>query len=118
MKRLVMFLLIAGSSAVQAQSLGDPLRPPSAPASSGAETVQEASPNQLQSVLISPSRKLAVINGQTVALGGRIGDATLARVSETGVVLKRGATLETLHLLPGIEKKKAVAAGRPKGEKP
>ncbi len=109
---LAVTLLATGAPAF-AQGLVDPTRPPSftaapsdaAPATTGA---------QLQSVLISPHRRLAVINGQPVALGGHVGDATLTRITETGVVLKRGDVLETLLLLPGIAKK--PAAPRANGE--
>ena len=91
-----------------AQGMSDPTRPPSASAVDGrGEGAPEAATSQLQSVLISPGRKLAVINGQTVALGGRIGDATLTKITETGVVLKRGDALQSLALLPGVDKKRA-----------
>ena len=62
-----------------------------------------------------------MIDGQTVALGGRIGDATLVKISETGVVLKRGEEYETLRLLPGLDKKPSaarIAHGRNKGANP
>jgi MSHA biogenesis protein MshK len=99
-----------------AQGMSDPTRPPSAAAADGrGEAAGETATSQFQSILISPGRKLAVINGQTVALGGRIGDATLAKITETGVVLKRGDALESLALLPGVDKKRrgarAVRAG-------
>jgi MSHA biogenesis protein MshK len=59
-------------------------------------------------VLISPGRKLAVIDGQTVALGGRLGDATVVAIAPTQVVLQTGATYQTLKLLPGIEKEQGI----------
>lgn len=118
--RLALLLLLASPLAAQAQPLGDPLRPPTAPsaAAAGSESPSQGSATELQSVLLSPTRKLAVINGQTVALGGRIGDATLTQVTETGVVLRRGDKLESLRLLPGLEKKKVAGAARSKGGKP
>ena len=109
----VLAALLAG--AAQAQPMGDPMRPPGLTASGGLAPEPSAGPH-LQSVLISPQRRLAVINGETVALGGKVGDATLVRIAETGVVLKRGESLETLPLLPGIEKKastKARMRGKP-----
>ena len=109
--------LAAGCSLAHAQVLNDPTRPPGvSPAGSAAEVDARAGATQLQSILLSPGRKLAVINGQTVPLGGRIGDATLLAISETGVVLKRGAEVETLRLLPDVDKKPArPAAVRGKG---
>jgi hypothetical protein len=56
-------------------------------------------------VLISPQRRLAVIDGRTVPLGGKVDDATLVQVSETHVTLRRGAELKTLELYPGVERK-------------
>jgi MSHA biogenesis protein MshK len=100
-QRLIALALLAATAAA-AQGLSDPTRPP-APA----ERVEraEAPLSRLQSVLISPGRKLAVIDGQTVALGGRIGDATVIAIAPTQVILQAGATYQTLKLHPGIEKK-------------
>ena len=102
-------LLLASSSAIQAQeNLPDPTRPPagmgaSAPAASGPV---------LQSVLISPGRKLAVISGETVQVGDRFGEARVTRIAEGEVVLIRGEKSQTLRLFPGIEKRQAKG-GRP-----
>jgi MSHA biogenesis protein MshK len=87
----------------QAQALTDPTRPPSAVAESNGEQ-QEAPAARLQSVLLSPRRKIAVINGVTVPLGGMFGEARLVKITETEVVLKSGNETEVLKLFPGIEK--------------
>lgn len=112
--------LLAAACAAHAQGLSDPTRPPGASALE-TETPAPSSP-RLQSILISPQRKLAVINGEAVALGGRVGEATLIRISEASVVLKRNGELETLRMFPsGMDKKPApasVARTREKGEKP
>ena len=94
----------AAMAVAQAQVLTDPTRPPSAGAgASGAQ--QEAPATQLQSVLLSPRRKLAVINGETVALGGMLGEAQVVRITETEVVLKKGNETEVLKMFPGVEKR-------------
>ncbi len=103
-QRLIALCLLAATAAV-AQGLSDPTRPQSAPEERAAASPAEAPASRLQSVLISPARKLAVIDGQTVALGGRIGDATVISIAPTQVILQAGATYQTLKLLPGIEKK-------------
>ena len=59
---------------------------------------------QLQSVLLSRGRKIAVIDGNMVALGGMLGDARVVRITETEVVLKTGEETETLKLFPGVDK--------------
>ncbi len=90
-------------AAATAQVLVDPTRPSSAAGQPGA--VEEApAGTQLQSVLISSRRRLAVINGATVPLGGMVGEARLVKISETEVVLKKGEETEVLKLYPGIDK--------------
>jgi MSHA biogenesis protein MshK len=101
-----------------AQGLTDPTRPPSVQAPSAAASGEEISPQtQLQSILISRGRKFAVINGQTVALGGKVGEATLVNIRETEVVLRTGDGTEVLKLYPNVEKrlvKRAARAGEQK----
>jgi len=101
-QRLIALGLLAATAAA-AQGLSDPMRPPSAMPEERARMEVRAS--RLQSVLISPGRKLAVIDGQTVSLGGRVGDATLVAIAPAQVVLQTGGTYQTLKLHPGIEKK-------------
>jgi len=86
-----------------AQALADPTRPPG-PATAAAQA-GAAPASRLQSVLISKGRKYAVIDGVQVALGGKIGDATLVRLTESEAVLRTGTETEVLQLLPGIDKK-------------
>lgn len=90
------------SHAALAQALGDPMRPPTAVAS---ETPAQETGSRLQSVLISPTRRVAVIDGRTVTLGQRFGDATVIAIAESEVTLQRGAERQKLKLHPGIEKR-------------
>jgi len=108
--------LWAASSCARAQALSDPTRPPSASPAAGQPDAGTGGP-RLQSILLSPGRKIAIIDGQTVALGGKIGDATLVRIAEAGVVLKRGDELETLPLLPAAAKKIPLPRRGDKGAK-
>lgn len=106
---LCVLTALAASPAAAAQAtLPDPTRPPAASADEGTRTApaREGSPlHRLQSVLISPERKLAVIDGRTVLLGGRIDDATVVAITETGVTLRRGERTEVLPLNAGVQKK-------------
>ena len=89
-----------------AENLPDPTRPPSelgAAAASGA-AVPSGGP-LLQSVLISPRHKVAIISGKMVALDGMYGSARVVKISEGEVVLNEGGSLQTLKLFPGVEKK-------------
>jgi len=113
---LLAALSLAAWPAARAQpALSDPTRPPNVlqgamrDASERGEAPAAAS--RLQSVLISPQRRLAVIDGRTVPLGGKVDDATLVQISETHVTLRRGAELKTLELYPGVERK-AVGQGQ------
>ena len=93
-----------------AQALSDPTRPP-ANFGGAADTDADAGGGTvLQSVIISPTNKAAIISGVMVKLGEKYGDAVLVKVAENEVVLKTGATSQTLKLLPGVEKREPAAA--------
>ena len=116
--RLACILLLGAVSSAFAQGLADPTRP--ATAGGGTATGADAGPgtaNGLQTIIRRQGRKpAAVINGEYVVLGGRVGDARLVKVGEDSVVLQGPAGKEEMKLLPGIEKKAAVAA-KPKKAK-
>lgn len=117
---LAVVLLVALTGAptaapAKAQGLTDPTRPPAelavkAPVTEGAVSAV----HQLQSVIISPTRRAAIINGVVVELGGKYGDAVLAKVSEDEVVLKSGTSREVLKLYPAVDKTKAGKRARGK----
>jgi len=67
----------------------------------------------LQSVLIAPQRRLAVINGQTLAVGERIGDATVAAIQPHEVVVKRAGGELTLRLVPRYISRDTNATPKP-----
>ncbi|MDO8065461.1 MSHA biogenesis protein MshK [Janthinobacterium sp. SUN206] len=101
---LAPFLILSlASPGAQAQALDDPTRPPAALwAPADAAPVVAARP-QLQSVLVSTQpggRRLAVIDGQTVKVGGKVGDAVVVEIRDTAVLLRRGKSLETFKLYP------------------
>jgi hypothetical protein len=54
---------------------------------------------RLQSTLVADTRRLAVINGRTVAQGGRIEGATLVEVRQDGVTLEEDGRRIRLRLL-------------------
>lgn len=98
-----------GTAGAKAQVLSDPTRPPAtygAPSATSPSAADEPPPGtQLQSVLLSRGRKLAVINGTTVPLGGMVGEAKLVKITETEVTLKKGDETEVLKMFPGVEKR-------------
>lgn len=103
-----------------AQALQDPTRPPplmakaAAGALPGASAVAPAGP-VLQSVLIGRNaggRQVAVIDGETVALGGAFRGAVLVRMTENEVELLRGRERQVLKLFAAAGQKAAPAAPR------
>lgn len=106
-------LCISGATEAQDARLVDPTRPPQAtsPAARPDQSKPAAGP-QLQSVLISPGRRVAVISGQTVSQGDRIGEATVERIGESSVQLRTGRGRQTLHLLPDVSKRDRRASAQ------
>lgn len=101
---------------VHAQDLPDPTRPPAVMDARPEPTagVQAGGP-VLQSVLISPTRKAAIISGRTVALGEKFGDARVVKITETEVVLRNGKEMQTLKLFPEIEKRPGASRTKTDG---
>lgn len=94
-----------------AQALADPTRPPAALGSSAADSDKPEEPPALQSVLISPQRRVAIINGRSVQVGDKVGQARVARILENEVVLRDGKEVQVLKLFPQVEKKSAAGRG-------
>jgi MSHA biogenesis protein MshK len=85
------------ADAAPAGVFADPTRPPTVSAP-GAE--KGAQNRTVQSVLIAPGRSVAVVDGELVRVGSRLGEAQVVKIDESGVVLRNGAKMETLRLLP------------------
>lgn len=87
----------------------DPTRPPSslyAPTLNATEEwVETQAGSILQSIRKSNGRYTAVINGETVIVGSKIGDARVVKIRETEVILKTADSLQTLKLFPDVEKR-------------
>jgi hypothetical protein len=105
-----MVLLLA--AAAQAQTLGDPTRPPAGQRAGGAggRPAGDSAGPVLEAIIISDTSRAAIISGEHVILGGKIGQARLVQVSEAAVVLLTGDSRRTLKLFPGVNKS---AAGGP-----
>ena len=103
-------------SGAQGSALSDPTRPPSSTAGLGGVQDEAPAGRQLQSVLLSGGRKLAIIDGATVPLGGMVGVARLVKISETEVTLRNGDETEVLKLYPAVDKRPVKrAASRTRG---
>lgn len=97
------FLCLSLLSAVaSAQSAPDPTRPPDSILNNADIEAVNAGP-VLQSVLVSPGRNIAIINGQSVKLHQKFGDFRLVHIGETEVILRNGKETQTLKLFPEIK---------------
>lgn len=83
--------------------LHDPTRPPTFVFTPQEREIVNVGP-VLQSIAFASGRRTAVISGQTVKTGSKIGEAKVVRINETEVVLKTGNSLQTLKLFPDVEK--------------
>ena len=102
MSRLVAAALLVVPALAAAQGgLGDPTRPTSLSEPDSVLAAVQGPRWRLQSTLVADTRRLAVINGRTVAQGGRIDGATVVEVRRDGVTLDHEGQRIVLHLLPG-----------------
>jgi MSHA biogenesis protein MshK len=100
-------------ASVLAQGLDDPTRPPAAfhavRGKAAGETSGAAQGLVLQSVIITQAGRSAIISGQHVAVGAKIGNARLIKVADSEVVLLAGSERRTLKLFPGVDKRVEAA---------
>ena len=114
--------LLLGLLPAAALALSDPTRPSAGLESAGTETAAPVE-RGLQSIIIAPGRRAAIINGQTVELGGIYGDARLIQVNERSIVLRGKRGKQVMQLFPGVKMQKRVrprslsATKHPNGKK-
>ena len=87
-----------------AQIVNDPTRPPAGTYSTDSGDSAATAP-VLQSVMITPTARMAIIGGETVKLGGMYGDARVVKITESGVVLRSATGTETLRMYPEVTMK-------------
>ncbi|MES2899196.1 MAG: hypothetical protein V4723_05665 [Pseudomonadota bacterium] len=111
-KTVAAALAMASILPAGAQGLPDPTRPPPsifAPRNASGSLLATPGGPQLQSILIGRhpgGRHVAVIDGQTIALGGKFKGAVLTRITEGEVVLVSGTSRQVLKLYPTPPTKK------------
>lgn len=104
-----LMLGLYGAAVASAQGMTDPTRPPGGMAAAAGDEAAAGGP-VLQSVMLSPGRKVAMISGEIVVLGGRYGSARLVKLTESEAVLKNGPETTVLRLFPLVEKRVAGSA--------
>ena len=113
---LAVALALALYAASATAQMNDPTRPP-ASFGAGETDAGDGGGIMLQSVLISPAQRAAIIKGVLVRQGEKYGDSVLIEVSENEVVLRSGAIRQVLKLHPGVSMRQigsAAAAGVPR----
>ena len=116
-----LLLLGLGSMAVaQAQALDDPTRPAlewlaAQPVAPGAEVASEGAAAGVQVIVVGPTRKFAIINGQLVRYGQSYNGAKLVGIAPESVVLQKDGSKEKLSMSPAVEKR--VLASQPEASK-
>jgi MSHA biogenesis protein MshK len=113
MKAATVYALVASLALpwmAHAQGLVDPMRPPEM-----ATTASGKAPGGpvLQTVIIAGAQRFAVIDGETVAVGARVGDARVVRITETEVTLRADGATSVLKLYPAVEKKTRASPAAP-----
>lgn len=103
-------VLCALAGSASAQVLADPTRPPNLTRLSADGEIAPPSGPVLQSIVLSPLRRLALINGKLASIGDRVGAATLVAIEIDSVRLREGAGTRVLKLLPEVGKRDAEAA--------
>ena len=99
---LLLAAVMLAPAAPAQQGLGDPTRPTSLDEPEPVQKAARAGPRwRLQSTLVADSRRLAVINGRTVAQGERIDGATVREVRQGGVTLEVEGRRVELRVLQG-----------------
>jgi MSHA biogenesis protein MshK len=86
-----------------AEELPDPTRIPAIIAAPVAVVGTQAAPAGLQSIIISKTRRAAIIDGETVELGGKHGDTKLIEVNEGSVMLLGAQGRQVLTLFPEVK---------------
>jgi hypothetical protein len=106
----VILYTLLGTSILHAQVLNDPMRPPGQREAGGAAPVE--SRYRLDSIIIAPDRRRAIINGRQLSLGDWIGHARLVDIRATEVTLWIAGQSHVLTLLPLSIKKPSSEAMR------
>jgi hypothetical protein len=87
---LALALAAAATAAAQEPRLQDPMRPPAPPQAAGAEGPDTGF--SLTAVLVSASRRLAVVNGRIHREGDRINGEQIVAIEPGSILIRRGGT--------------------------
>lgn len=97
--------LLAGCAAIASAQLVDPTRPPPAPVTAAEMSDGTVRTPVLQSIMIGPRSRVAIIDGERVTVGGSVGGARVEAIEESTVVLRSRTGTEVLRLYPDVHMK-------------
>ena len=98
--RLILFLTTLLPVAASAAALHDPMRPGGAAPPSPSTERAPAPSYRLDSIILAPQRRSAIINGRLVNEGEMLGRAQITRIEASRVTLRIGNQHHVLTLLP------------------
>ncbi len=106
-------IAVVSANAADFDRLPDPTRPYAGPVTTAPSP--EAMGPVLQSTMISPVVRRAVINGRSYRVGDRIDGSVVTDIQSYEVTLMRGGRESRLRLLPRLVKEPKVPPGKPSG---
>ena len=109
-------VLLATSAPAAAQVLVDPMRPATAGHGDAEVAAARSVGPVLEQIVLGDGRKFAVISGRRVAVGDKLGDATVVSIGPDQVTLK-GGTTQILRMFPRADRKSAGAGSAPQPRK-
>jgi MSHA biogenesis protein MshK len=111
-RALLLLVFLFGSWGVHAAPFTDPFRPPRQFEAPSDDATKAGAAPRLESVLIAPDRRIAVIDGRQYFEGERFGDGRVLRISEGEVVIRRADRDEKLTMFPDGGRRNAALKGR------
>lgn len=111
MTRIFLLTALVFGSAAQAAPFADPTQPPN---TTGTASDPLSTGPRVESILIAPDRRLAVINGEQVTLGSKLGVGAVVRITETEVVVRGPDGEQTFSLFPGVRRPSTAPTKRGK----
>jgi MSHA biogenesis protein MshK len=121
--RVIVFLALVAllsASAARAQ-LADPMRPPAGfgeKSSAAAGAAAEQGGSALRAVILRRGDKpVALVGGERVTVGSRLGDARVVAITESEIVLAGRSGRQVIRINPEVDKKMHDGAAAPSEKK-
>jgi len=99
-RNLALVLVLWSGLSSNLYALNDPTQPTDPALYFGTGHDRKGTGWALQSILSSPQRRIAIINGERVREGDHIGSARVVHIRDSHVLLNNGGRTVTLRLLP------------------